>query len=484
MTETIDTTPLLTYAFLPSPNPLAASGAAQLTLVVSNSTSQQVTVSSIVVDLRVGVNAKDLTASADGIGTVLQPGWSAAQSGGVFTFTPSTPADAMVGARGLTFVFTDITVNDQPGSVAIGIGEEASAHARPKTYRSAQIALAKFPPAFALSDLTVSPTSVTPGSPVTLGWSGSAATYELSYDPDGNGPQQQPVGQSGSFTAKNLSAPIVVFTLTATVIVAGEDDPLIVQRLAVVTVAEATLTFTALPSIVAPNGVVKLAWQTTSTSSRTLAPGGTSLAAEGFAYVIVPRTTTFTLTAIEAGTGRRREQQQSITVDPTIVATSTIDLIGQPPGTPGLSFPYTYTGEGPPAGPGGPGGNIGDVVQQLGPLDVDGSSQSVVAIVYRGGAGGAGGAGSSVVTNELGINDLPGAPGGPGGKGGDAGALTLQLSASGQPQQLIVILDPATGGAGGAGGTGVVNYRAGNNGANGQPGAAGKRGTVTFVEVP
>ncbi|HTD33569.1 MAG TPA: hypothetical protein VK665_07920, partial [Candidatus Elarobacter sp.] len=85
---------LLSYAFLTEPNPLQAGTSATLTLVVSNSGREIVTVESVTVTLPVGTNAKDLIASADGIVTQPQSGWSVAQSGGSFTLTPNTPAAA------------------------------------------------------------------------------------------------------------------------------------------------------------------------------------------------------------------------------------------------------------------------------------------------------------------------------------------------------------------------------------------------------
>jgi hypothetical protein len=481
---------LLAYAILPSPDPLVVSGSGTLTLAVSNTTSHPMTVSSIAIDLEPGVNAKDLIATSDDLGSGDPVGWTTAFDGGIVTLTPvSTPsgADGMpVGADGIALVITGLRVNDQPGTSLLCITEVASGVGAPMTARTTTIAVPKFPQTFALSDLTVSQTSVAPGSSVVLAWNGTGgATCTLSYDPDGNGAQTFAVGENGPYSAQNLTAPrVVVFTLAATVHVTGQDQPLVVQRFAQVTVTTAALSFSALPSSVGVNGVVRLAWQTAGTSSRALAPLGSNLAAIGSAYVLVDATTTFTLTATEAGTGRPVEQQQTVIVDPSIVATSTIDLTGKA-GSPGNHGVNDYFGgeriPGEPSladgGTGGPGETVADVTQAIGPLDMAGTSGNVVLVSYAGGAGGPGGnGGDALVTGQIGN-------GGKGGKGGDAGKVTIQFSASGTPAQVIIALGAAPGGIGGNAGHNRMPFGGGRVGQPGANGAAGARGTVRFEDA-
>jgi YVTN family beta-propeller protein len=222
---------LLAYALLTEPNPLQASADATLTLVVSNSGRDVVTVESVTVTLPVGTNAKDLIANAGGIVTQPQSGWSVAQSGGSFTLTPDTPAAARVGPSGLVFVFANVAVNAQPGTSAVTFAELASSPSQPLEPRTASASLAKFPQRFRLGELTATPANVASGGSTTVMWSGSPASYTLAYDPAGAGPVTEPVANAGPFTARNLTNPAgVTFTLQATVTVPGQDQPLVVQR--------------------------------------------------------------------------------------------------------------------------------------------------------------------------------------------------------------------------------------------------------------
>ncbi|HTD32844.1 MAG TPA: hypothetical protein VK665_04215 [Candidatus Elarobacter sp.] len=459
--------PLLTYAILPTPNPLAVSGGATLALAISNGGRQIVTVTSITMTIPVGTNAKDLT-SATAISTTPPAGWTIAQSGGAFTLTPTTSEAAKIGKNGLVFTFASIAVNDQPGTASIAIVETASSPSDPSDERSTAIAVPKFPASFTLSELTGPVAPVQQGGSAQLMWTGSQATYTITYDPNGNGAQTYPVGPVGPYTASGLTSPIVVFTLVAEVTVAGQDRPLVAQRQFVVTVTTVTIDFTALPPSVGPNGVAKLTWTTTGASKVTVSPHvGTGLS--GSAYVIVPATQTFTLVATQIGNGQVVEQQQTVTVDPTIVPTSTVTFVGAPgyPGAPGLAgAPGRSGGNGGPGGPGGPaqGGSV-----DLGPLDPSATPSSVVQVVFAGGVGGRGGDGG-----PSGGGGGAGGSGGPGGPGGDAGRLTLRMGAVSGPQQIIVATAPAKGGAGGNGADGSPD---------GTPGNPGKAGTVKIVEA-
>jgi WD40 repeat protein len=456
---------LLSYAILPAPNPLAVSAGATLTLAVSNGGTQLVTVTSITLTIPVGTNAKDLMAGT-AVATTPPAGWTVAQSGGSFTLAPTTPAAAKVGANGLVFVFSSIAVNAQPGTSTITIVEEASSPAQPLADRTAPIAVQKFPASFALSELTGPGAPIVQGGSASLMWAGSQATYTLTYDPDGNGAQTVPVGTAGPYIARNLTAPIVVFTLVATVTVPGQDRPLVTQRQFVVTVTTVSIVFTALPTSVGPNGVAKLTWTTSGAASVTVNPR-ISTALSGQAYVIVPETQTFSLLA-KGGTGPTIEQQQTVTVDPSIVPTSTMTFSGTPgyPGSPGLAGAPGRPGG--PGGPGGPGTPASSATVPLGPLDTSSAPASVVQIVYGGGDGGRGGDGGA-----SGGGGTAGGAGGPGGSGGAAGRLTLQLGALSTPQQIVVDNRAAHAGGGGNGANGSPN---------GPPGDPGNLGTIAIVE--
>jgi hypothetical protein len=470
--------PLLAYALKPFPNPLAA-GAAELTLVASNSGGQFVTVTSIDVTLPVGTNAKALTASAAGIGTVRPSDWDVTQNGGVFTFTPNAEA-ARIGPRGLTVVFTGITVNDQPGTCAVTITEQASAPGKPVANRTTTIALAKFPPSFALSELSVAPPAVAFGGTAFVFWTGSPATYTLSYDPDGDGTQTVGVDARGAYPATGLTAPVVVFTLTASVTVPGQDHALTFHRQAVATIVSGSVAFAALPSVVGVNGVARLSWSAHGTTSCTLDPGGAAVPKNGYAYVVVPRTTTFTLRATVTG----REPiaaQQTVTVDPAIVATESFALTGKDGrnGGDGASYPAVPWdgGEGEPGGPGGP---SEDRTLTVGPLDGSSTPAAVAAVLFRGGSGGRGGNGGRPIATDEYEFGVPG-PGGRGGDGGDTrGTLTIVFDPARPVQQLMVTIEPGPPGSGGhAGNTHYAPFR--GDAPAGEPGE--NTATLHFAEL-
>lgn len=469
--ETIGATdePLLTAVLLPHPNPLLASAPATLTLVISNRSRELATVGSFVVTLPIGTTAKTLSASTAGIGTQVPAGWSATQSGNVFTLTP-TPTAAEVGAHGLAFIFTGITVNDEVGTCTVILDENASSRTKPSARRTTSIVLTKFPPTFALSDLTVSDASVGSDGSVVLMWSGSAATYTLRYDPTGNGATSHAVRSFGPYTATDLTAPVVVFTLTATLAVPGEDQPLVFQRQAVVTVVRATVRFTALPTIIAPSGVTRLEWQTTGATSCTLDPGNLTLPANGYAYVVLATSQTLSLTAIEAGTGRAVVQQQTVTTNPAIVPTATDAQVGTP-GRAGDNGTDNVTVDGYWGRPGHPGGPVRGYTALCGPLDTSSRPQKVVRIVYSGGPGGRGGNAGKT------LGGLAGG-GGDGGAGGETDTLTIRIDPALPAQQLIVDLTPGPGGAGGNGGPGRNG-----TGPPGTRGATGRVGRLRFDEV-
>jgi hypothetical protein len=243
---------LLTYALLPQPDPPQAGSSATLTLVVSNGGREAVTCASITVTIPVGTNAKDLVADASGVVSEPPSGWSCAQSGDQLVLTPQTPGSAEIAGGGLAFVFSGLTLNAEPGTSAIAIGELASSPSQPETERGTALDVTKFPAAFAVSALTATPTEVSSGGPATLMWSGSPATYTLWYDPNGEGQRSVGVGKTGPYPVSGLTnAAGVTFTLTATVAVPGQDTPLTAVRQVTVSVSLAA------PAIAAFTGTLR-----------------------------------------------------------------------------------------------------------------------------------------------------------------------------------------------------------------------------------
>lgn len=234
----IQSAPLLAYAIVPAPEPLTASfPGANLALIVSNPGTTVVNCTQIIISLPVGVNAKDLTTDATGIQTLVPGGWAAAQEGGIFTLTPDTPADGDIGAQGLEFLFTNIQVNSQPSAECpIVIVETAASYPQPSLVRSQTFTLVKAEAGFTLSDLTANPLEVPSSTTTTLQWSGSASTvtipvtYTMIYN-SGTESVSKSVSNSGPYTSDPLTqTPSVTFTLQAAVTLAGQTEPLIVQK--------------------------------------------------------------------------------------------------------------------------------------------------------------------------------------------------------------------------------------------------------------
>ncbi|HYW11887.1 MAG TPA: hypothetical protein VE871_08020 [Longimicrobium sp.] len=465
---------LLSYAMLPSPDPLQAGGTATLTLIVSNSGRQVVTVASIAVTLPVGTNAKDLTADASGIQSQLPPGWNVSQSGGELTLRPATPEAARVAGGGLSFVFARIRLNNQPGTVAVAITETASSPAQPAPQpRTATLALYKFPPQFQVSELSAGALVVDAGGTATLLWTGTTGTYRMQYSP-GNGPRVDvPVGNTGPYTTQPLfRTPNVVFTLAVSVTVPGQDQPLVTQRQLAVDVRALTIDrFDILPPVVPVNGVAKLTWRTSNAASAIIQPGSHRVAPNGSLYVVVAGTQVFTLMALD-GAGNPVTEQKTITADPSMTVNAERWISDGRDGLPGQTGAAGAPGA--PGGTGGPGqGGTGPgvIVLAVPGLDLTGMNGRVRLASSRGGHGGPGGQGG------------PGGPkrggyGGHGADGGSGGTLTVHFThvPGSLPGQLIVDVSGGKAGDGGPGGGGTPP------GDRGDPGRPGPAGVVRIVD--
>jgi hypothetical protein len=265
---------LLTYALYVDPDPLDVSAAARLTLVVSNSTRHAITCTSIQVMFLQGPDAKDLTPANAAIQTQVPTCWSAARAGGDITLTPSGDAGT-IGGLGLSFLIAT-TTNDQPGTATITIAEAASSPSQPSQTRTATIAVPKFPTRFSLSDLVATPDEIPFGGSVSLTWTGTqiaGATYKLQSP----GSQPVTVGNTGPYAVPSLKIFPAVFTLTVSLTVPGQDDPLTVQKQTTVMQEPKLriLDFTASKRVVSvDDGKLALTWETLRATSLTLALAG------------------------------------------------------------------------------------------------------------------------------------------------------------------------------------------------------------------
>ena len=124
---------LLSYTCYPETVAVSQPGEpslAAVVIMVTNPTHNADGCTSIVFSFLVGPAAVDLCADPTAIQATAPLGWSfGAPNSGDFTATPDTPADGDVDVAGLTFVFSNILVNDQAGPTELKITEvTASGH--------------------------------------------------------------------------------------------------------------------------------------------------------------------------------------------------------------------------------------------------------------------------------------------------------------------------------------------------------------------
>jgi hypothetical protein len=456
---------LLSYALYVDPDPLQVNAAATLTLVVSNGSRQAITCSSIRVTLPAGTNAKDLIPSAAAVETQVPPNWSAAAAGGVITLTPSGDAGTIKG-ESVTFVVVTKT-NGEPGTATVTIDETASSPSQPSDTRTTTIPVAKFPIQFRLSDLIVTDPSdhdVPAGGAATLMWTGQGdlVSYTMEYQPadDEGSLVSETVGSTGPYTTKVplTRSGSVTFTLTASLKVPGQDQPLIVPRQQTVSVETLSLDVIVGPPTVGVNGLVKLHWDAPNADHCTL-EDGTPLPPSGTRYFVLRNTRKFTVTAI--GLGDLKQQQFTVTVDPNIKPTENGYVVAGNTGKQGCGG-RSCSDDRPPCHPtsGEQGQRGGDAIlrRQLPPLDtIHDRPARVLPIAVTGGRGGPGGDGGARWT--MGGQDHDRQPQGPGGSGGDA-ILDVTLDARNEPAAQYIIQQLSAGAPGDGGGASAGNVSA------------------------
>jgi hypothetical protein len=261
---------LLDYALLTAPTPLQAATSATLTFAISNGGRQAVTVTSIVITLPIGTNAKDLTA-VTGFQSAASSGWNVAQSGGALTLTPI--GSGVVTINAITVTIANVAVNDQPGTADIFISETAALGSGAPTTSSTSRPAAKFPVQFSVSDLTVTPTQVPYGGSASVMWTGTqaqAATYTLDWPQAPTHPVN--VTNVGPHPAPNLTIFPTVFTLTVSLELPGHDQKVTLQKQAMVTQTPSVdiTRFTSSRLTVGPGQTFDLKWQVQLATSLTL----------------------------------------------------------------------------------------------------------------------------------------------------------------------------------------------------------------------
>jgi hypothetical protein len=321
----------LSYAVSANQDPIQASpseGAPSLltlVIVVSNNSGHAVDCKSIKLSFLKGTNARDLFADSTGISTSAPAGWGISQQDAVFTATPNTPEDGEIGGSGLSFVLSNIKVNDQPGTTRFTITQVTSDGTTAMDYT-----LSKFPQQFEVGPLTAEPLIVKQGASTTLFWSGSGgATYELQYlDDDDNTititetTDGQPLPPTGSYMIDNLQVtPSMTFYLIVTLKV--DETSLQLQRQCTVTVSPpkpAINSFDIAPNPIKPGQMLSftLSWEVVGSFQITAndGEGGTErvlpIPNNATSYQVFPTQleTVYTLTVFAQSTKERRREMK------------------------------------------------------------------------------------------------------------------------------------------------------------------------------
>ena len=176
---------LLHYALTTEPFPLQASPAsgnavvAQLTVVATNATSNDVLLQGISVTLPIGDGATQLTSNTAAIGPVPPPGWILAETqypagSVVYVFQPTGGVVSVGAGQALVFVFNNVTVNTAPGTVEIEV-MEGSNNCQPPACPTYPLNVTKFPNGWGTVSFWVNPPIVPAGDATTLKWAGPSA---------------------------------------------------------------------------------------------------------------------------------------------------------------------------------------------------------------------------------------------------------------------------------------------------------------------
>ena len=184
--------PMLLYSITTDPFPLQASttdgnlNIAQVSIVATNNSGNDVTLQGIIVQIPVGNGSAQLTNDAAHIGPVPPSNWKLNQTlnpkGYVqYEFLPNQGFGTVVKNTSLNFIFNNIQINTETGSVEIDV-TEGSNNCVPSNCPVAQLYVTKFPNAWGQVQFWVDNPDIQAGSSDILHWSGpSGATYSIEY---------------------------------------------------------------------------------------------------------------------------------------------------------------------------------------------------------------------------------------------------------------------------------------------------------------
>lgn len=232
--------PILTYDFSTEPFPLQAgfkkaAAAASLTMVATNTSGQPATLKGIIVRIPIGNDAAQLTNDAKSITPAYPNDWDLLSpqfpEGSIqFTFVPRGKETIDIEDReAVDFVFNNIHVNEQPGTVEIQVKEAALS-----TPVTTTLYCTKFPNAWGVVKFDGTQTDIPYAGGIRLSWEGPPrATYVLQYYSNEKKivvqipqPGQPPLSNSGVYPAKDQPqlalTKTTTFTLTVTEVVNGK----------------------------------------------------------------------------------------------------------------------------------------------------------------------------------------------------------------------------------------------------------------------
>lgn len=319
---------VLRYDLTTTPLPLQASPAtgslaiAQLTITATNPNSHPnsnpVNLAGLIITLPVGDDADSLTHDASSIGPVPPSGWNPPiinyPSGQVtYTFQPSA-GQASVGGDGLSFVFDNIQINRQTGTVLVQV-TEGSNGCSPPNCPTAQMYVTKFPNGWGQVSFWANPANINEGGNVTLNWEGpQGATYSIQYYTPTQGIMNVPaagqpaLASQGSYPGQE-DPPLVldqsvVFTLNVDEAIDSQPYHAQVQQTVIVARPAPTIT-TFSGKIAMVNGVRMLTFQwATENADHCILSTDPSVEqtpaspANGYQIKLSPPQPTYTLTAV------------------------------------------------------------------------------------------------------------------------------------------------------------------------------------------
>ncbi|MEV7755849.1 hypothetical protein [Streptomyces griseofuscus] len=184
----------LRYALASEPFPLAVSPAsgsyqkADLTIVLTRRASTAIECDGITVSVPVGSGAGALAAETAGMtASTDPPGWSASvAASGQVSFGPPSGSVEIGKEDGLALSVGSIPVNRTVGRSRVTVavrwripGESGTSSWSTETV---ELPVTKFPPAFSLGELYVSPGRIAYGDSVTLTWQASGGDFRLLYN--------------------------------------------------------------------------------------------------------------------------------------------------------------------------------------------------------------------------------------------------------------------------------------------------------------